>query len=675
MKRSVIIVFLILPCICLLAQSEDEAYERKLKKFTKEIDETVKVWNAESINTTGIDWAPVYYENGIVYVSQYRSGEIDPETGETYYDLFSAEFDSEGSPSKPQIFSIQVNRELYEGAVCFNANQDKMYFTQNNNDGGIVRENDKDITVLKIYEATKGYFDWERIRELPFNDDNYNCMHPSLSPDGTKLFFASDMPGGYGRFDLYFVQNIDGNWSEPINLGPEINTGKDEVMPMIHNSGILFFSSKGHKGFGRYDLFMVDISTAIWGSVLNLGKPFNSEEDDVGVCLSDNGKSGFFTSARDGGYGKYDIYQFDAPEGIRGVSLSSTYQMQIRVIDEITGKPIPNVNLRFFEKSSLVNGTDELYDIEIQPIPDSDKTFNFRQKRKDEDELRSPDGHTDKGGAAYLPLMNGKDYIILASKIGYMTKEVDFIAKESSYVPSMEIKMKERKCMTLNGNVQAQGYKHRTLLGAKITIYNSCTGESQEVISNINGNFEACLVLGCNFDISAEKEGFKPKKTQISTRDTRQARFANVNILLSPESEAILKEPIRKGTKLILENIYYEFNSPALKSGSIKDLEKLLELMSKYPSVIIELGSHTDSRGTAMYNQNLSLQRAEAAKIYLVKRGVASGRIKVFGYGETQIRNHCLDDVKCTEQEHLYNRRTEVRILEINEPIDVVFRN
>ena len=390
---------------------------------------------------------------------------------------------------------------------------------------------------------------------------------------------------------------------------------------MIHNSGVLFFASKGHKGFGRLDLFMVDISTANWGNVLNLGKPFNSKEDDIGLCLNEDGKSGFFTSARPGGFGKHDIYQFEAQKGIRGVFLSKALQTRVIITDEETKRPIANANVRFFEKS--VNGLlekDDLYDIEILASPESEKEFNFILKRKEEEDLPSPDGHSDGNGIAVLPLADGKDYIILASKSGYTTKEIQYSTKERSYTQSIEIALSESQCMTLQGVVKAKGYRQKTLLGAKITIINECDGSTQQVTSNINGAYEACLTLGCKFSIFAEKEGFKEKHTSITTEKTRQRRFANVDLALEPESEKSLSEPIRKGTRLILENIYYEFNSAKLRPGAVHDLEKLAELMSKYSSMEIKLGAHTDSRGPADYNQNLSLKRAESAKLYLVKK-------------------------------------------------------
>src|SRR5690606_30884883 len=147
------------------------------------------------------------------------------------------------------------------------------------------------------------------------------CMHPSLSPDGMKLFFSSNMPGGYGGRDIYMSEKQGDTWSKPVNLGPEINSEKDEAFPFFHESGVLFFASEGHSGYGGLDLFMLDLSTRTWGKVINLGKPFNTPQDDFGMIVNTEGTSGYFSSNRDGGMGKDDIYFFDANGGLQGLNI------------------------------------------------------------------------------------------------------------------------------------------------------------------------------------------------------------------------------------------------------------------------------------------------------------------------------------------------------------------
>ena len=118
-----------------------------------------------------------------------------------------------------------------------------------------------------------------------------------------------------------------------------------------------------------------------------------------------------------------------------------------------------------------------------------------------------------------------------------------------------------------------------------------------------------------------------------------------------------INQPIR------LNNIYYDYNDAKILKESEADLDYLNELMIQYPTMVIELSSHTDSRGNDEYNLALSQRRAESAKIYLLSKGVADERIQPVGYGETVLLNKCVNDVKCTDEEHRFNRRTEFKIV------------
>ena len=117
------------------------------------------------------------------------------------------------------------------------------------------------------------------------------------------------------------------------------------------------------------------------------------------------------------------------------------------------------------------------------------------------------------------------------------------------------------------------------------------------------------------------------------------------------------------GEIVVFDNIYYDKNSAAIKVGAAKELDALAKAMSSKEDMKIELSAHTDSRGTSSYNQELSLKRAISAKNYLVAKGILESRIKAYGNGEGNIRNQCTNGVKCSEEQHEYNRRTEVKIL------------
>lgn len=671
MKKNILLI-LVLSFISAIAWTQPSKGSNKNSFFYKgQLTLGVQLQNCAAINSPSLDFSPAFYQNGVVFVSsRYKNGPIDEKTGETYLELFYADVDPNGTPLKPDNFSLQINSQLHEGPVTFNRTGDRIFFTRNNTNNGVIKADAKGKVGLKIFEAQKGYYDWENIRELPFNNDSYSCMHPALSPDGNKLFFASDMPGGFGGRDLYFVEKQGNTWSKPINLGAEINTEKDEGFPFFHESGILFFASDGHAGMGGLDIFMIDLSKRAWGQVINIGEPFNSSNDDLGFILSEEGKRGYFASNRAGGYGKDDIYFFEAPNGLHGVEVADKMNVFVAVSDASTSKRLASVAIRLFERSSdgLMENED-LYNVELVPSSENLSDFVFKMVRKKDSELGNPTQLTNRIGEVVLPVDYNKDYTIIISKEGYTTQEIKYSSKNNFSGRPVEVALQPSNCLALTGIAISDKF-NQTIPNARVKIVNQCTGKTDMVNTNVEGKFEYCLEIGCDFSIVAEKDGYTQAISDISTVKIRGNRSVNIELKMNSTSDLVLRKPIREGTVIILQNIYYDFNKSFIRTGSDADLEALAKLMKQYPSMEIELIAHTDSRGNETYNLALSLKRAESAKQFLVSRGIESKRIKAFGYGEAKLRNHCKDDVDCTEKEHEYNRRTEVLITRVDEKLE-----
>lgn len=671
--RAFFICFLLGATLLLGAQSSGKhGFESLYRR--EDSHGAIIVRNAGGINTENREFSPALYENVLVFVSQHKSGPVDIKTGETYLELFFSEMDPNGVPVKRENYSLEINSELNEGPLTFSRQGDRIYFTRNNILKGIAKKNAKGQTGLKIFEAARGPYDWENVRELPFNSDDYSCMHPALSPDGKKLFFVSNMPGGYGGMDLYFVEQISNSWSKPVNLGAGINTDKNEVFPFFHESGLLFFASDGPNGFGGLDLFLIDISGRKWGKALNLGEPFNSIHDDFGLVLTADGKKGYFSSNRDGGAGKDDIYYFEAPDGIRGMEVPDLIPVLMTVYDTEASKRVPGADVRIFERAAdgLVDN-ESLYDLELMPDAANQTELNFRLVRKKESELGDPKTVTNRNGEAVMQVESGKSYLILVSKPDYNTREVIYSVEEGEPPRPLEILLEPSNCMPLNGKLLVDK-NNLPIPNAMISVSNQCTGAQQILRTNLDGEFVACLELGCDFIIRAEKNGYTKQETQISTVKIRGSRSVDVALKLAPLSEMALREPITEGTVIVLQNLYYDFNKSVIRKGEARDLEALARMMKQYPSMEIELMAYTDSRGNEDYNLQLSLRRAESAKQFLVQRDIPPGRIKAIGYGEAFLRNHCGNDVPCTEEEHEFNRRTEVKIIKIDESVDIFFK-
>jgi outer membrane protein OmpA-like peptidoglycan-associated protein len=676
MQSRFLLLILSFFAISAMAQQSSSKSKSKDKLYEKEGQRQIEVNNSVLINSPNLEFSPVYYQNGLVYVtSRYKSGAVDKKINETFFELFYSELDAAGNPTKPQEFSVNINSQAHEGPVSFSREGDRMYFTRNNMTKGMTKADSKGSIQLKIYEAKRGVFDWEDVVEMSFNSDEYSVMHPTLSADGKTLYFSSDMPGGYGGFDLYKVTRNKARWTSPVNLGKHINTDKNDVFPFIHDSGTLFFSSNGHNGQGGLDIYSVDLSNEnSKGVVINLGAPFNSKDDDLSLILNEEGTQGYFTSGRKGGVGKDDIYQFDAPNGLNNLGERPMLNAQIIVVNEVTGERLPGAGVRIFEQANDGFLTEnDAYDVELQPVSSGSSELVMKLRRKDAKALGEPDFYTDDNGELVRPLEQGKKYLILVTKEGFRNGEL-MTSGDDGNGAGLRINLVEDKCLTVGGSLRDAGNSN-SLAGVKVSITNKCDGTEENIDTDANGNFTVCLPEGCEYKVNYRKAGYSTASKSILV--PTGAQNVDLNYVLSPAatSTAPAFEPIRTGSTIVLENIYYDFNKSAIRKGEARELEGLANLMTQYPSMKIDLIAHTDSRGTAEYNMDLSMRRAQSAKQFLVTRGIAANRVNAFGYGETQPRNGCVDGVKCDEKEYQYNRRTEVKVTQLDEDVEVRYRN
>lgn len=291
------------------------------KKNTNYLEQIKKNSGRYTIEDAGInsvysDYGTTIYNDKIIFTSARDTGGISQRkhkwTNQHFTNLYSAALDQSSTPSKPTKFDKNVNSKFNESTPVFTKDLNTMYFTRNNFLDGKKGKNTEKITLLKIYKATKVNNTWTNIVALPFTSDNYNTAHPALSPDEKTLYFASDMPGTIGQSDLFKVAiNDDGSFSNPENLGKNINTEGRETFPFISQDNELYFSSDGHPGLGGLDVFVSTLNNdSAWGTVENVGSDINSPKDDFAYYIDTTSRKGFFTSNKDGGKGFDDIYKF-----------------------------------------------------------------------------------------------------------------------------------------------------------------------------------------------------------------------------------------------------------------------------------------------------------------------------------------------------------------------------
>lgn len=269
-----------------------------------------------AINTEYSDFSPMFHnDDEVVFASAKDSSFFHTRrykwNDQPYLDLYVAKINEASQEVRNAIkFSKKINTKYHEAAVTFSSDNTVMYFTRNNY-GKKLKRDKNGINNLKIYMSHKVNGEWTEAVEVSFNSDSYSTGHPALSPEGKQLYFVSDMPGSIGATDIFVVDVLgDGNFSEPRNLGPEINTEQKEMFPFI-NDKKLYFSSDGHVGLGGLDVYEVAFDEEEgFQEVKNVGRPVNSNTDDFSYIIDEETQKGFFASNRRGGKGDDDIYSF-----------------------------------------------------------------------------------------------------------------------------------------------------------------------------------------------------------------------------------------------------------------------------------------------------------------------------------------------------------------------------
>ena len=345
--------------------------------------------NYELLNTSGIDYAPVLSENYLYFTSSRGAGDMYPATGQGYTRLFRARaegvnVDVQNVQTLPE---FQNEGGLNQGAIAISPDGNTIIYAR----GNAGSKNDlPDVSLFASYFRGGGFT--EPIF-MPVNGEpEYWNSTPAFSPDGEVLYFASNRPGGYGGTDLYKSTKLaNGDFGNVVNMGPEINTAGNEMFPRPLPNGEFYFSSDGHPGYGKLDLFVYKEEDG-QATVRNLGPNFNSLTDDFGIFFTDYPKEGFITSNREGGKGDDDIYYFK----------------------DMTPPPkVVNVLLNVETKERLETGEEKI-------LPQT------RVVLYDENNQTIDGNFSSQNGRLRFPLEPEKNYSMIASKNGYFTKSIPY---------------------------------------------------------------------------------------------------------------------------------------------------------------------------------------------------------------------------------------------------------
>ncbi|HEY0262118.1 MAG TPA: hypothetical protein VGB95_03770, partial [Chitinophagales bacterium] len=435
--------------------------------------------NQDSINTKFSEFGVCFHgQNEIYFASDRKPYEfvrrIDNWTNGTFLAIYQAKINSTLNARKPILLASNVvNKKFHQSSPSYNEKLNELYFDRSNFSGNRARYSDDKTVKLKIYkvEWKSSAKKWNgKLQEaVSFDNKEISVCHPSLNKNGDTLYFVSDMPGGYGRTDIYFSTRADsGLWGTPVNLGAGVNSSSDDMFPFIATDGTLYFASNGHSGLGGLDIYSSKKEAGKWVSAKNLGAPFNSNADDFAYVAKDDNENGFFSSNRSGGKGDDDIYSFM----LKGILLNGI------AYNGYTGAPI-------FEANVTAN-------------PDIDPLQLL----------------TDSSGKFVCSAMSNIDYVFTATKENYYPANLNFRMTDSSSVVRIP--------MFPIGDIQLQvtvidRKTRQPLENSQVKINNLRTIKQQTLWTNKDGKCLMTVDSVTRYKLEASKSNYLTATAEIST--------------------------------------------------------------------------------------------------------------------------------------------------------------
>lgn len=581
-------------------------------------DSTRDAVRSLTINSAEADMAPAVMEDLLLFSSARGEGAGGKNPykwdREPFLNVYSALLKGE-TATDAMVMRKEINSRYHDGTPAFDAARKRLYFTRNNYYYGKLNKASNGEIKLGIYysDISKGEVgqpEWGALVPFIHNDPEYNFGHPYITPDGNRMYFISDKPGGRGGTDIWYSDMAGDDWGEPKNLGSKVNTPGNEMYPFVTKDSTLYFSSSGHAGLGGYDLFSVRLTPEGPGRIFNLGYPMNTEYNDMSLVLLADDSTGFFASDRPGGLGSLDIYGCTV--------LPPRLRITGTVVDKLAQTPVNGAKIdvkdvigRFIDGAKV-----EMLD----------------------------------GGRFVLELPYSDKYTLSASRNGYRqgTREVD---SELDDLDNVVLQL-EKYDYGSEGIVR-HGESKEPMEGAVVSLFRSDGTLLEQMTTGPDGHYQFALQAEDDYRVTAERDGYFKQSARISTKGkTNTVIHTDFNLF-----------PLEVDQVVRLDNIYYDLAKWNIRADAALELDKLVQTLTDNPSVKIELSSHTDCRGNAAYNQSLSEKRAKSAVDYLVKQGIAKDRLTYKGYGLTRPVEHC-ECGKCTEEQHQANRRTEFKVLE-----------
>ncbi|MBA2613020.1 MAG: OmpA family protein [Bacteroidetes bacterium] len=552
--------------------SPNDANAKNAIKFCKEIKYYTskpieyEVKNIEKINSAKSEFSPFIINNKLMFVAEreefnFVDYTVNDYNGEPYLNMYVTEIKG-ANADKSKSFSKKINTDYHDGPACLSADGKTLYFTR------VDYKKKKDfVNTAKIYTATGEERNWGNIKPFEFNSDNYSVAHPSISYDNSKLFFTSDMPGGLGGKDIWMSVKNGDTWGKPVNLGPDINTSGDEMFPCVRKDGVLYFSSTGLPGFGGLDIYTAKNVDNKWLLIRNEGMNLNSNMDDFGITFL-NDTIGYFSSNREGGKGKDDIYWYSFTN--KAMTISGTVLLTENPLDPASKVKVVLTD----EKGVAIDSTKT----------DAEGFFEF----KNLDAERTYMAVIDEGN----PNFKGKARYYLADKKGTIHRVTNsangdkFVFKNLPVDPNGLPDMFTDDNLTLAGNLLYGENPSKAIKNTRLKLVNDFGDVIEETTTNEFGAFafrnipsdqnymisivESDISLPPNTKVTLTNKSGKELKTFYTGKD----KF-NFKILSSEKN--LLQEMNAEDVNLVMDvyGYMYDQNKKPVANAKLKIREDI----------------------------------------------------------------------------------------------------
>lgn len=651
------------------------------------------------INSIYPDYVPVVSadESVLLFTSRRNTtsgGKVDKTDNHFYEDVYISHLDSVTKKWKaPENMGNHVNSNLHDACIGMSPDGQKLF---------IYRSNSAKNSSGDIYKSQLEGKLWS-VPVLMDKKINSPGWEPSatISTDEKTIYFTSDRPGGYGGTDIYMIKLLgDTLWSDPINMGPLINTEFNEDAPYIHPDNVtLFFSSKGHKNMGGYDIFttVFNPENNTWTTPENAGYPINTSDDDIYFIWSADGTKGYFSSWRNDTYGEKDLYVIHRPEG-----KTSLLVMKGKIFDSDTKKPL--------SASILV-------------------------KNRDTDDLIGKFNSNSTNGKFLLTLPHGGNYSVTIETDGYLSHQEDikvprknpfFEVRKDFYLEPVKVgaviafnniffdfdkatlrkdseedlgkllsfllqyqdlkveisghtddlgndkynqKLSERRAQAVVKHLIKNGIPKERLLakgyGESKPIAPNKTDEGRQLnrrteLKILDTSFTPLEKLN-NMAINYRNEYQTLDRTggTLQKKSRKKKKGTQTIVGHLSEYEYMLAKKPDTGSILIPKVHFVENMTGSLTEYSLMRIQEVVTLLEKFPDIKIRIIAYGDHSNNESYNKAISKQRAETVRKVMVNKGIASNRLETsffqkFQHGSTEN----------PETKDLNNRRVEFQVVE-----------